>query len=232
MTDRLELGWLALWTGLLPFLVINAAYFGSATGGHIPLCFPYLEGCTSISSAGRYGLAYFFFKAGIIPSAVLLAAFWFLSRRWLLQLGDVDGMAVRAMRLLGVLAAAFLVLYTVFLGSKGDFYNLMRRYGVNLYFSFSGLAQILLLSRLIRLRARAAELLPQHLLRTKLLILIALLIVGLASIPISNFIVEKHRPRNIVEWNFALLMIGYYAVTWRLWVKTGFHARLGLDRRT
>ncbi|MGI9344390.1 MAG: hypothetical protein ACR2QV_16275 [Gammaproteobacteria bacterium] len=230
MNDRLELGWLALWTGLLPFLVINASYLGSALGGHIPLCVPYLEGCTSVSSAGRYGLAYFWFKAGIIPSAALLACYWFLCRRWLLQLGDYDGVAVRAMRLLGVLAAVFLVLYAVFLGSKGDFYNLMRRYGVNLYFSFSGLAQILLLARLRRLRAAGIASLPKHLLDTKLLLLIALLIVGLASIPISNFIVDKHRPRNIVEWNFALLMILYYVVTWRLWIRTGFRARLELSR--
>jgi len=133
------------------------------------------------------------------------------------------------MRLLGVLAAAFLVLYTVFLGSKGDFYNLMRRYGVNLYFSFSGLAQILLLSRLVRLRKHGIAALPHTLLRTKLLLLIAMLVIGLVSIPITNFFyVDKHRPRNIVEWNFALLMIGYYVVTWRMWIRTGFHARLGV----
>jgi hypothetical protein len=227
--NRLALHRIALWTGLLPFLVINLAYLGSALGGHIPLCIPYLEGCTSISSAGRYGISYFFFKAGVIPSAVLLAIYWALAYRWLLQLGDDSNRTVRAMRLLGVLAAAFLVLYTVFLGSKGDFYNLMRRYGVNLYFAFSGLAQILLLARLKILRERGVVSIPAPLLRTKLLLLIALLVVGLASIPISNFIVDKHRPRNIVEWNFALLMISYYVVTWRMWIRTGFHATLALN---
>ena len=230
--DRVSLAWIALWTGLLPFVVINLAYVGSAYGGHIPACIPYVEGCTSISSAGRYGLSYFFFKAGIIPSAVLLAAFWTLCRLWLLQLGDQDGAGLRALRLLGVLAAAFLVLYAVFLGSKGDFYNLMRRYGVNLYFSFSGLAQILLLWRLRRLQSQGITRLPEPLLRLKLALLIALLVVGLASIPISNFVVDKHRPRNIVAWNFALLMITYYIVTWRLWVRTRFHATLNVNSRT
>jgi len=226
MSERIALSWVALWTGLLPFLVINAAYLGAAIGGHIALCFPYLEGCTSISSAGRYGLSYFFFKAGIIPAAALLAGFWHLARRWLLQLGDDDNKAVRAMALLGMLAAAFLVLYAVFLGSKGDFYNLLRRYGVNLYFSFSGLAQILLLSRLWRLRARGVDSLPATLLKVMLGLLIALLFVGLASIPISNFIIDKHRLHNIVEWNFALLMISYYVVAWRLWIRSGFHPTL------
>jgi len=227
MRDRPDLTWVALWTGLLPFLVINLAYLGSSLGGHIPLCVPYLEGCTSISSAGRYGLSYYFFKAGMIPAAALLATYWLLCRRWLAELGDDESRGMRAMALIGVIGAAFLVLYTVFLGSKGDFYNLMRRYGVTIHFSFSGLAQILLLARLKRLQASGVTSLPESLLRAKLALLIALLVVGLTSIPISNFIVDKHRPRNIVEWNFALLMVSYYVVTWRMWVRTGFRPRLG-----
>ncbi len=223
------MAWLALWTGLLPFIVINAAYLGSALGGHIPACIPYLTGCTSISSAGRYGLSYFFFKAGIIPSAVLLAAFWLACRRWLITLGDRDGAMTRAMTMLGVCAAVFLILYAVFLGSKGDFYNLMRRFGVTLYFGCGGLAQILLLARLQQLRADAGIAVPPALLRTMLIILIGLLVIGLASIPISNFIVDKRQPRNIVEWNFALLMAAYYWAVWRAWRHTGFHADLGLD---
>lgn len=229
-THRLRLEWLALWTALLPFIVINLAYLGSVLGGHVASCIPNITGCTSISSAGRYGLSYYFFKAGILPSAVLLAGFWILCRRWLIELGDDDSAMARWITVLGVLAAVFLILYTVFLGSKGDFYNLMRRFGVTLYFGFSGLAQILLLARLRRLRAEGATQIPNRLLRLMLLLLLALLIIGLASIPISNFIVDKHRPRNIVEWNFALLMIGYYVLIWRAWRVTGFHPTIGVGR--
>ncbi len=229
LTGRLRLQWLALWTGLLPFIVINLAYLGSAFDGHISACFPYLEGCTSISSAGRYGPSYYFFKAGMIPAAALLAGFWILCRRWLIELGG-DSAIVRWITVLGVLAAVFLVLYTVFLGHKGDFYNLMRRFGVNLYFGFSGLAQIMLLARLQKLRSKGETQIPNRLLRLMLLLLIGLLIIGLASIPISNFIVDKHQPRNIVEWNFALLMIAYYVLAWRAWCATGFNPSIAIGR--
>jgi hypothetical protein len=114
----------------------------------------------------------------------------------------------------------------VFLGHKGDFYNLMRRFGVNLFFGFSGLAQIMLLARLDRLRRQGRSRIPEQLLRLMLLMLIGLLIIGLASIPISNFIVDKKQPRNIVEWNFALLMISYYIVVWRAWRASGFRPTL------
>lgn len=226
-SHRLRLEWLALWTGLLPFIVINTSYAVSASAGHIPACFPYVFGCTTISSAGRYGFSYFFFKAGMIPSAVLLAGFWLLCRRWLIELGDDREAWGKWIAALGVLAALFLILYTVFLGHKGDIYNLMRRFGVNLYFGFSGLAQIMLLARLDRLRRQGRSRIPDQLLRLMLLLLIGLLIIGLTSIPISNFIVDKKQPRNIVEWNFALLMISYYIVVWHAWRISEFHPTLG-----
>jgi len=228
-TSRLRLEWLALWTGLLPFIVINISYTVSAVSGHIPACFPYMFGCTTISSAGRYGFSYFLFKAGMIPSAILLAGFWILCRRWLTELGDDNEKMKKSIAALGLLAAIFLALYTVFLGHKGDFYNLMRRFGVNLYFGFSGLAQIMLLARLDRLRRQGRSRIPDQLLRLMLLMLIGLLIIGLASIPISNFIVDKKQPRNIVEWNFALLMISYYVVVWRAWRVSGFDPVLGFS---
>jgi hypothetical protein len=230
-SHRLRLEWLALWAGLLPFFVINISYAVSALSGHIPACFPYLFGCTTISSAGRYGFSYFFFKAGIIPSAVLLAGFWILCHRWLTELGDDNDTMKKSIAVLGVLAALFLTLYTMFLGHRGDFYFLMRRFGVTLYFGFSGLAQIMLLARLDRLRRQGLTRIPEQLLRLMLLMLIGLLIIGLASIPIRFFIVDKKWARNIVEWNFAMLMISYYVVVWRAWLATGFRPTLGSVHR-
>ena len=213
---------LPLWTGLLPFVVINIAYVVSAAYDQIPSCFPYLTGCTTISSAGRYGFSYWFFKAGVLPSAVLLALFWLMCRQWLDELGEDSAAWRKTIGSLGVLAAIFLVLYTVNLGHRGDFYSLMRRFGVTLYFGFSGLAQIMLLARLQRLHRQGVTEIPADLLRVMLLVLIGLLVIGLASIPIRFLIVDKKWARNIVEWNFALLMISYYVCVWVAWRATGF----------
>jgi len=224
--------WLALLNGLLPICVVNIAYLISAGSGLIPRCIPYLAGCTSVSSAGRYGISYFFFKAGMIPAAIVLATFWFLCRRWLLLLGDTDGLITRAMVFTGCISAAFLILYTVFLGSDGDFYSLMRRYGVNIYFSFSYLAQLMLLGRLQQLQKDTDLNLPPYILTAKLTILIVMLAIGLGSIPVSDIFTDDHQPRNIIEWNFALIMASYYFFTWRAWVATNFFITLGIKKRT
>jgi hypothetical protein len=218
------MSWVALLSGVLPFAVVHVCYAVSVWQGYIPACFPYLEGCTSISSAGRHGAGYYLFKAGMLPAAVLLALFWPLCREWLLGLGDRPGAELRAMVWIGVTAAVFLTLYTVFLGSKGDFYNLMRRFGVTVYFSFSYLAQLLLLARLNRLTRFAVLTIPAWILQAKLGIAVALLVIGLASIPVKNFMADPGRLENAIEWIFALLMVSYYLLTWRAWRATGFRA--------
>lgn len=220
-----SLAWIALLTTALPFGVVHLCYAVSVQEGYIPGCIPYLSGCTSISASGRHGAAYFLFKAGMIPAAVVLAIFWVLCREWLVALGDRDGPGARAMVWIGVTAAVFMGLYTVFLGSKGDFYNLMRRSGVTVYFAFSYLAQLILLARLNRLVRRGGLRLSRWIPVAQLTIAVALLAIGLLSIPVKNFVGGDPGPiENAIEWVFALLMVSYYALTWCAWRETDFRA--------
>ena len=41
-----------------------------------------------------------------------------------------------------------------------------------------------------------------------------LLVIGIASILIGNFVVEKSRIENIIEWNFALLIQLNFLFAW------------------
>jgi hypothetical protein len=199
---------------LLPLLTIHTCYLLSATASLIPLCVPYIAGCTSISAAGRHGLSYYLFKAGMLPAAVLTAACWWQARAWLMALGHPDNRALRAMAWSGITAAAFLALYTVFLGSKGDVYNLMRRFGVTFYFGGSLLAQLLLLARLHALRPTA---LPAWITRAMFALSALLLVMGIGSIPVSNFVADKDPIENAIEWNFCLMLTAWYLLLWQAW---------------
>ena len=143
---------IALLGFLGPVLTVHLSYAVSAAGGIVPACIPYLDGCTSISATGRHGPGYVLFKAGMLPSALVLVAYWRLCRDWLLEAGDADGPAMRSLLWLGIAGALFMVLYTVFLGHKGEVYNLLRRFGVTLNLGFTLLAQLLVVWRLRRLR--------------------------------------------------------------------------------
>ncbi len=225
--NSMALTWLALAAGLLPVAVVHICYLISVQTGQVPGCVPYLSGCTSISAAGRHGTAFFLFKAGMIPAAVLMAAYWLACRRWLMALGRADTGALRVIVTLGVISALFLVVYTVYLGSKGDFYNLMRRYGVNVHLSFGVLAQMLL----VREIARGTPLLriPRWIVHGKIALLVLLLGLGVASIPAGYLMPDKGRARNVIEWWFAAGMAGYYLLTACAWRVTAYRARLSAE---
>lgn len=210
--------WLPVVVTLLPTLTVAVCYALSASGGYIPACNPLLEGCTSISSSGRHGAAYWLFKAGVIPTAALLAVFWLWCRSWFLSLGLADSFGLRAMLWLGLISAAFLVLYSVFLGSSGEIYQLLRRFGVTVHFSFSYLAQVLLLNRLWD--ARRAGVLPVPNALTTLMFATTLLLFAFAlySIPVGQLIPDPDDTIiNTIEWNFALLLIGWYLLAGLAW---------------
>ena len=213
---------IALLCFLGPVLTVHVSYAVSAAAGIVPACIPYLDGCTSISATGRHGVGYVLFKAGMLPSAVVLLLYWRLCRDWLLEAGDADGPALRSLLWLGIAGALFMVLYTVFLGHKGEVYNLLRRFGVTLNLGFTYLAQLLVVWRLRRLRDKGGRApCPAWILQAKTWLVAVLLLLGLGSIPVSNFIADKDPVENAIEWAFCLLMSGFYLLTAVAWRRPG-----------
>lgn len=202
---------------LLPLLTVAISYGVSVLQGSVPACAPPLEGCTSISAAGRHGAAWILFKVGMLPAAALLAAFWWQADRFLSEHGEHSRALARTMLIAGLTGAAFLVLYTIFLGSKGDIYNLMRRFGVTFYFGGTYLAQLLMVARLRRLEAAGRPAISTRLTRAAFVLVTALLLLGLGSIPVSNFVADKDGIENAIEWNFCLLLLCFYAIIGLAW---------------
>ena len=195
--------WVAVLTALVPTLTVNLCYVISSTQGLVPACVPYFEGCTSISSAGRYGVSYYLFKVGMVAGAVLLVLFW-RQMSGHIRAGAGRGAPVAAAA--GIGGAAFLVLYTAFLGSEGDFYFLMRRFGSLLYFGLTMVAQLMALRRLETFA-------PRWLTRTMKSICFSMLFFGFVSIPVMNYMDNKDTFQDIIEWNFSLLMQMYFLLT-------------------
>lgn len=195
--------WIAVLTAVVPTLTVNVCYVISSTQGLVPACIPYFEGCTSISSAGRYGISYYLFKVGMVGSAVLLVLFW---QQMSNHIRAATGRGAPVVAAAGMSGAAFLVLYAAFLGSEGDFYFLMRRFGTLLYFGLTMVAQLMALRRLETFA-------PLWLTRTMKWILFSMLFFGFFSIPVMNFMDNKDNFQDIIEWDFSLMMQTYFLFT-------------------
>lgn len=213
--------WLA---AIVPFVAANAAYLISATADLVPWCFPYLEGCTSVSRAARTGVANPIFRALMLPQAVILVLYWWLCAEWLRGFAPQRVRTRVAVLGLGIVAALFLVLYATYLGVQGDFYQWMRRYGITVHFGCTVVAQILLTSVV----ARDARL-PEWIRHGTLGLCAAMLILGLSSIPLQYLLPNKDAAVNALEWSYSVLMLAFFPLIGEAWRLSKFRLRVQLE---
>ena len=206
---------LILFAGALPTIAVLLCFWLSLSEQLIPACNPLIDGCTTISRACRYGTAYYVFKALVLPAASLLALYWWWTAQRLAGTGRHRGV-VRSLRILGVTASLFLALYASFLGSDGELFALYRRMGATLFFSATFFCQ-LLLAVALRHETGWAGL---SLYRSLCGLVGAQFTLGLLSLPITAWVVDKDRAENIIEWWFAIAMMAFFLLStamWRSW---------------
>jgi hypothetical protein len=208
------LAWLA---ALLPLAAANLAYLISAAQELVPWCVPYVEGCTSVSRAARAGAANTLFKALMLPYSVVLALFWWHAARWMGEVAPAHRRTRAALPLFGLVAAAATAAYSATLGVDGEFYQWMRRYGINLSFALTVLAEILV-TRALWYEPRV----PPALRQAMVALCLALLLLGLASLPLQYFTTSRSPAMNALEWTFSVLMLVFFPLIGAAWRRTGF----------
>ncbi|HKJ16597.1 MAG TPA: hypothetical protein VJ984_04545 [Xanthomonadales bacterium] len=145
-------GILAALCGLLTLVIIHYAYWLNIhTPGVLAAvyqCNPYFEGCVSVSRAARSGPGLLWFKLVMLPCALMIAVSWRNVGAWMA--GIMPGWEKSRLWTvrLGMVGAVALVFYVIFLGTEGEVYSWLRRYGVVFFFGMTALAQ-LLVARLV-----------------------------------------------------------------------------------
>jgi hypothetical protein len=223
---------IALLAGLLPLLATAIAFELSVRFGLIPACNPFFDGCVSISRAARHDLPNIVFRAVLIPAAVLQGACWVLCPAWLCSLGAAPERLPRALPALGVAAAAFLVLYATFLGTEGDAYRWMRRYGVVFYFGFTCIGMLVVAGAMQRLvRKRRGE---RWITNALLALCAALPLLGLVHVLVPLALpgpTVRDALQNVTEWWAGAIFTLFFLVLAWAWRATNFSAHLASDAR-
>jgi hypothetical protein len=213
---------IALLAGLIPILAVLGAFVLNVfVGNELDsrfVCWPFFEGCVSISRAARSGPGLYWFRLLMLPCVVLLVMTWFNVRGWLQAVVPARNGAGDAILYIGVLGSLFLVLYVLALGTEGDWYRWMRRYGVTVYFGGTALAQLLLVRALWPERNRLAG----GRLAGPIRLITALVCfqwsLGLLSVAKRLLIRDADlvdRIENVIEWWFALPMsLAFVSIAW------------------
>lgn len=227
---------LALIVTVLPFLASHAVLLLSAYEQSIPWCFPYIDGCTTISRAARSGNSIFIYRVTMITYSVLLIWFWIYAYHWLTELYGRTTKTARSILWLGIIGALFLMIYIDFLGTTGEINRFMRRHGILIFFTFTPLAQLLLLKQHLNIlpslsdnTANPVTINPRVLLY-QLIVLLLMLNIAIVSLFMDIAQVKTYESENIVEWNFSLLLNLYFLGMIFIWKDYRYYLKSRTDK--
>lgn len=216
---------LPLITGLLPIIAIHVSLIVAINAASIPACFPYIDGCASISATGRYEPASFIFKPAMMSAWTMLVFYWLFNVAWLRSLAREAGEKDRIgawMASIGCAGALALILYITFLGTHAAFYEFMRRFGVYLYFLFTVIAQIMLARHSLSLSRSLSLPIIEKIARAQLTLALIPFGLGALNLVLKSTLLDPDPAENIIEWIFALLMHVYFLLSYFTWRETGF----------
>ena len=176
----------------IPVLTVIISYFISSLGGFVDWCMPLLDGCTSISKVGRYGISFYLYKIFIIPSVILMIIFWYQVNKYIYK--------SNLLLFLSITSCIFLIIYLFALGFDGKIYRFMREIGIFIYFILTPMCQTFLAFSISNNKIRSKFYLYT-------LLSMYLVCVGgyLFILPLDNSNYE-----NVIEWNFALLIFLFF----------------------
>jgi len=143
---------------------------------------------------------------------------WLLCAAWLARCG-ATGRSLQWLPWLGVIAAIFLVVYGTFLGTEGDMYRWLRRYGTIVYFGLTYVCVLIATGKVRRLVRSGALAVPARM-DVVLMVLAGLtMLVAIAYVFVAPMLEEqlKDRVENVVEWAIGLsFTLFFLALAW-LW---------------
>ncbi len=224
----------ALTAALLPFFAVHATYLLAASHGLVEWCNPYFDSCTSISATGRKPPASYVFRATMLPSAVILAAYWWYNHAWLAAVhkraGTEHSSANNWMLALGLVACVGLVLYVTVLGERGGAWSLQRRIGVVMYFSLTFVSQLLLYAQLRRLKDLLPTV-PESLLRLMWLLCVALLATGVLTVVLQAWDKAWYTTvEDAFEWILAFMLQTNFLLGYFVWRRANWGLEVRLDQ--
>tara|TARA_Y100000590_G_scaffold193842_1_gene220290 strand:+ start:254 stop:853 length:600 start_codon:yes stop_codon:yes gene_type:complete len=185
---------IALIIFLVPIITICISYVISAFYGYVDWCLPIIDGCTSISKVGRYGLSFYLYKVLVIPSVILMIYFWLKVY--------LDVYKNIFLLFLSFIACIFLIIYLIALGFDGPIYRFMREVGIFAFFVFMPICQIWLTASA-----------PKESLKTKFfLYLLILLFIGFCFVYFYILPMDNNNYENIIEWNFAFGIFLFFPI--------------------
>ncbi len=183
---------------------------------------PIIYGETSISNIVKRYPVKFVFKPLMFLSVFLMIVYWFFYNKVLNNIFQVK--RTNMFLIFGILSAIFLFLHVYFLGQKyeAEIFNKIRRSYIVFFILFEILAQAYLLKIIWKKRNDLKDYFHQRILISKLFFVV---FVAVSSFIILTILIFKNLSAKvdyILEWNYFLILLFYYVLSFLIWKKSSF----------
>ena len=194
----LKLKYHLLLVAIFPFIAIHISLILSVQSEYLTLCNPYIDGCYSISRVARQPSSIIIFKILMLISAFSLFFLW--PRLFKPNYNKI-------LILIGRIGSLFLIVYIVALGEEGFLYELMRRFGVFIFYIFTLISQWVFT---LNVDSRKRRFLDKIFLIN--IITCFQILAFFVAIPFFLFIENYSYIENIIEWWITLLITLWFFI--------------------
>ena len=183
---------------------------------------PLIYGETSISNIVKRYPVKLVFKPLMFLSAFLMIIYWFFYNKVLNNIFQVK--RINIFLIFGILSAIFLFLHVYFLGQKyeAEIFNKIRRSYIVFFILFEILAQAYLLKIIWKKRNDLKNYFNQRILISKLSFVIFVALISFTILTILIFKNLSAKVDYILEWNYFLILLIYYLLSFLIWKKSSF----------
>lgn len=181
---------------------------------------PFIYGETSISNIVKRFPINLFFKPLLYLSVIFMIFYWLYYNKILKKL--TNSTKNYYFFSFGILSAIFLFLHVFFLGwtFESDFFTKLRKTYVVFFILFEVLAQAFLIKKIFSIKEKIDKYLNIIIVYTKLLFVGFVCITTVIILIILIIYNLKSNVDYILEWNYFLLLLFFYFLSFLMWKKT------------
>ena len=187
----------------------------------LEICNPFISGCYSVSRVGRSYPAILIFKPMMVITIVLMIVYFFEHYR-IFKKFLINKIYLNLILLSGLISSFALFIYIIFLGIEGsEIWRFMRRGGIFIYIISLIISQFLIVLTYLKIKNDYKVIISSKIININFYFIFLLIIFGIILILLIDIfsLTTPWYIKNIIQWNYFLLMNLFFLNTYFIWKK-------------
>ena len=187
----------------------------------LEICNPFISGCYSVSRVGRSYPAVLIFKPMMVITIVLMIVYFFEHYR-IFKKFLINKIYLNLILLSGLISSFALFVYIIFLGIEGsEIWGFMRRGGIFIYIISLIISQFLIVLSYLKIKNDYKVIISSKIININFYFIFLLIILGIILVLLIDIfsLTTPWYIKNIIQWNYFLLMNLFFLNTYFVWKK-------------